>query len=393
MADKTIDNHFLWFSGTGTTAKAAEELFASSVGKNTQCIYVNGVGLTENRKDVNKLNDQPRKREKEGSVKEYLSIGKEYIMTKTSQKIPDVVSKSYETVRNAGQSGLDSAFGYKEDNQLVSLVATFNLIEGMLESVKKGKKINLIIGGHSRGSAAGMTGFLASFLAAIQANQINKDLADSIQKITLIPVDPVSGGQSGGKDTNDQMIEGGKKESSKITMEYLLEEIEAGLFKKKKIFNITAYLARFDARNQFSLDNRWFQFLNNTPKSFEGRTKSYIGGFRHSAMVDTGDEITSLYGKSTPMGLMKKLVESAINNLPATKKDADNCAELLKKKELELMAATPLHENLKVKTTLKSYGYITSKIIYSGDDLKTVLEKNKGKKKEDVCINNRYLFR
>ena len=370
-----ITKHFVWFSGTGTTAESMKQFFSNTVPNDCETLYIDGVGTEE----------------------EY---EKSYKMT---SKLKTWVGRAMNFFTNTAVR-YDQITGYKEKNQLVSTEAFFKVIEKIKTDEND---VRLVIGGHSRGAAAGMVGFLASMCAISRYTKPNEKLPiHKVKEIILIPVDPVSGSQKGREDTNDLL---GLNEDQGIVD--ILKEIEINLFSGKPVFKVAIYQARFDVRNEFRFDQRWLNFIQNTvdnPKGyFANKAKLYVGGFRHSSMVDLGDEITFIYGDSTPTGLLKELIKNAIEENQISCENS--CYSSLKERELELIVLLKsqqytkrwggisqrfLSENTEVKklyNRTRIQSYTLGKAAYSGESLKKIVDKNEPNN-SFYLNNNRYLF-
>ncbi|MCI5211108.1 MAG: hypothetical protein D3910_20500 [Candidatus Electrothrix sp. ATG2] len=342
-----MKNIMIWFCGTGTKQKSMEFFFGDQ--KFNELLVVDGVGTKENNEKSQKMAD----RSWYNPSRWFFSV------TRTQVK------------------------GYKEEHQLSS---ADQFMWAVIEKLEKyhDKEVHLIIGGHSRGAAGGIIGLITSLYASCKIHKSVSDhlLFKKVKKITLLPVDPVAGPKG-----NDRLgFTTLHEEEKKIS--YLLNYIEkkSGM---NKLFNIVLYTARFDARNQFKLDDVWHQFQTK-PEEFVTRLQYFIAGFRHSAMVDCADELTDIYGSSaTPMVLLKEIISQLSGNAQVNPNKTFKTIALTEKALMDRLRVRKEPQKLYEKTKHQSYDY--GKIVYSGDSLYTILSRRAKTNLTKTPENNRYL--
>jgi len=355
------EKFLIWFNGTGTPIADMAPLMNTINLPATHRTMVSGLGTTGN---------------SEPSL----------AMTSSSWLNP----KSYSVFKHFANTYY-TLLGYSEENQLASIMAAVtNSLENITTS--QSDEIELIIGGHSRGAAAGILGFLSAFMAAIKAdaNFSSSPLYHKVKKIHLVPVDPVPGPKG-----NDLM--------GFSSIHDLLAQLKTA-FNNTALFNIVLYSARFDCRDGFKSDNNWFLFLNrhfnfSTATTTQDNFKFYIGGFRHSIMIypQDGNLEQSLYTDAsiTPI----KLLENILNDIIAGTTNASatfNQLIALEKATIERIKSNPTANPELLKATSMS-GYSTPEWIAStlhvssGTSLKNVVAQQSNLVNH-IAINNRYAF-
>ena len=348
---------FVWFCGTGTKPDSQREEFKAALEDYDYTFFIPGVGTDEMRKEAQKMT----------------TSGKSFW------------GKVFSFCHWSGVK-YDTVTGYKEREHLVDAENFFKVLEKIEQSEQE---TELTIGGHSRGAAVGLTGFLAMFLAAARQDKNVKDSSPwaLVSKINIIAVDPVQGSQTGSEDTNDMM--GLLPEQ---TVDSIIKEIEQLLFQGKPVFHITVYTARFDARKEFCLDSRWQEWIDANKGSLmenQDRAELYVAGFRHSSMVCAEDEITEIYEENSPRGLMKEIIKASGSN----RSDHEMYYKTLKNQEIALLKELkdgPGSQNLADRTTLSSYG--SQKIALHGKSLKDVVEQAGDIPDPDYKYEGRYVF-
>ncbi|WP_433831261.1 hypothetical protein [Flavobacterium anhuiense] len=352
---------FLWYSGTGTEAENMRDFFNIAETDTIKVEYINGLGTKGNLSATKTLLDKKPS---------YLDgIFDLWNQTKTL------------------------AFGSEEHDQLAQIEHFFNIINKIDSN---DKEVELIIGGHSRGAAVGILGFIASLRETCKRDSFENS---PIKKITFIAVDPVPGSSKvrnleflGSK--NDllgfETIEGENKIKSAL-------DFIAAKSKKPNLFKVIYFPARFDARNEFKADQYWLDFYESqrnslsvaNPKNNEPviETKFYIAGFRHSAMVDKNDEISELYDAvNCPTNLLKEIVK---HELEISNSDLNAIQKgIIKIETNALLNLASNVKNLKLteRTTKNSYNSIP----YEGESLENIIKNNS--LTSTIRTNNRYLY-
>ncbi|MCI4032499.1 phospholipase [Dickeya dianthicola] len=243
----------------------------------------------------------------------------------------------------------DQVNGYDDRAGVVTLDSLFPLVDYL----KTLKEYQLVVGGHSRGAAVGLTEFLAELYHLAVQNQAAGVWANA-KTIRLVVVDPVQGQQDSDKDTN--AFNAILKDK---TLAQILAELETKWFGGREVFDTLVYSARYDARSSFAFDSRWYRFITEQMGKQAGpakRAKLVMAGFRHSAPVSKEDEISALYqGKGVaPIAFLQQLVSFDPN--------WEQSARLLSQIEngyLDQLAAgakTDLISQLDKQTSLLSYG-------------------------------------
>ncbi len=369
----------IWLCGTGTPAAAAEHLFEGQYYDEKHLI--SGVGTKEN---VLKA--------KENGVKDLMGANANAgITTKISAMVDYVAATLYAPI----VATKDIVLGYREHHQISQLFQIAEVIEGLAKY--DDNEVHLIIGGHSRGIADGMLGFLTSlYLHCTQRPNPDQHLFfKKANRVSLIAVDPVNGAElqdmiGGMVDRNDIMgFDELPWDQRKIS--HLLHTMERATG-KPGLFDVVLYTARFDARDEFLLDKYWLEFLEDIKRGvgYTGTFKYYVGGFRHSAMVSKNDELTELYvneeNDDSPVVLLRHILMDVKGNTTS----ADLAYSNLAAKEMALMdeLVNQGQPVLQGKTHTKSYSWAEMLTSY-GKPLETILAENK-----DVAnplVNNRYL--
>lgn len=350
---------FLWYSGTGTTAEHMRNFFNITASDTIKIAYVDGLGTENNRTESQTLSNNQT-----GSWTEWL-MG---------------FFKKTELLH-------DQAYGYKEKHQLAQLEHYFKLLEEI--DPKKDKDVELIIGGHSRGAAAGVLGFITALYASCKEG--NTLEGSPINKIRILAVDPVPGEKG-----NDLL--GLEKETAEFKKNPILNMLNyiASSSKKQNLFKVVYYAARFDARDQFKADDYWLNYYKSQLLNKQIDTEFYIGGFRHSAMVFDDDEISALYtGNARPTALMKELVKRELGLVFANITTLYNGLTATEVTALSNLANNAGNATLISRTTNSSYG--AASVVYTGSSLQEIVKKItvNGTKKSELnkanLINNRYL--
>lgn len=359
-----MKEHLIWFCGTGTSKEDMGTAGAGSPEVETvlkgqyydYCLVIDGVGTAESAKQTIEMN----------------GLGK------------------YNPQRWF-QASKEMIFGYEEANQLNSIDQTFAFFE-KLKTVKKKQSVNLIIGGHSRGAAAGIVGFLCSLLAELKEDKQAKDspFFQAVKTVTIVAVDPVAGPKG-----NDLM---GIKNlnAKKQNLSDILNEIEE-FGSRKGLFKVVLYAARFDVREEFKFDDLWYRF-NENRGPFADRFFFYCAGFRHSSMIFQGDELSELYPpQQGPIHLLKTILMEAKKDEFGSGRQltSQNLQKAIADKENALLQelVTKKNEYLEQHTEKGSYNqwycFKFGKAIYKGDPLKKII---KAKNKDaDPIVSNRRL--
>lgn len=342
----------VWFSGTGTSAaNMGPFLQGEALQKSLEATFIfDGVG-TEEMVDA-KVKSDP--------FMNLFDKGYRYLLGKLQDQIN----------------------GYSEADHVLSINSFFPVIEA-IEHIKD-EPVELIIGGHSRGAAVGIVSFLASLHEqALKHNAgFENTYLHKIKSIHLIAADPVSGKQPTDEVTNDFM---GLEAS--IELERLISGIENLVYGGEAIFEVSVYAARFDARNEFAFDSRWKKFIDNQVIQhgpFHHRARLFIGGFRHSEMVQPDLKLKELYKETgvNPQQLLRQIIINV--------QQADQLQQSLRERELELMRDIHNQPILRSRTTHTSYlNKLFSYIAFSGKSLTEVLRDTP----TITEINKRYLFR
>jgi len=332
----------IWFSGTGTTIEQTNDIFDGI--EYDKLIIVSGVWTDSMTEDARN-------------------------MTHSSQ---------YEWTYNLSRL----TKGYDEATNLVSMEqGIFKLMEYVEEEVAEEDDVDLFLGGHSRGSAVGLTTMLSALCNSIQAEKIralkNRDaesfpLLDKLHHMSVIAVDPVQG--EGNK--NDML----GLEDVQYDVAELLNYIEQAKGEENFITAVL-YAARFDVRNAFAMDPAWANF-DDDPGVFSERYYSFNGGFRHSAMVSKEEEISSLYKDLvTPVSLLKIILTDLKSDTPSLQ-SAKTIADDLHQTEVQLMQllTTKPDINNQVKaldenTNSRSYGGRIIGLVVPGECLKGILNR------------------
>lgn len=359
--ETTTEKFLVWFSGTGTPIQDMTPLMSNVNLPDTNKNIISGLGTTGNSQA-----SQP--------------------MTSSSWLNP----KSY-TIFQQFANKYYTLMGYSEENQLASIMgAVTNTLEKITTS--QSQSIELIIGGHSRGAAAGILGFLSSFVAAIQADSSfsTSPLFNKVKKIHVVPVDPVPGPNG-----NDLM--------GFSTIQDLYGQLKTA-FNNQNLIDTTLYSARFDCRDGFKFDNNWFLFLNgkydfNGAKSTDPLFKFYAAGLRHSIMIypQDGGLQSSLYTDAnvTPIKLLENILNDIINGTTTAPALFNQLIALEKATIARIKVNPTAPPNILQATSMSGYStpeWIASTLhISGGTSLKDVVAQQTNLVNH-VPINNRYTF-
>ncbi|MDB9519431.1 hypothetical protein PN466_21030 [Roseofilum reptotaenium CS-1145] len=314
-----MERILVWFCGTGTKESEQKKEFGDTIDGYSTSFFISGVGTDEMKNDVLELNDE---------------------------------SGFFESINPWRKTRLSTTAmikGYQEEEHLIGSLTIFKVLEIM----KDQDKVELTIGGHSRGAAVGIIGFLTTLLAAAESDNYTQ-LWACVSNIHIIAVDPVQGRQEEKDDTNDMM-----GLPANWSVDRVIQQIQDKLFGGKSVFTVTVYTARFDVREQFRLDSRWEQWIETNKDSIlqnKGSAELYIAGFRHSSMVCAADEITEIYRECTPRGLMKQILKTDVTRIERegyykTLRDTEN--SMLK--TLKENPNDPKLKKLVERTELSSY--------------------------------------
>ncbi|WP_070972016.1 hypothetical protein [Vibrio sonorensis] len=357
----------VWFSGTGTEAEKQIEEIGFDVTLFDHIMVSSGVGTAELRQMAEKL----------------------------TKKDKSVLERLFSATEKTGVL-LDKIEGYKERENIVSALQVFETID-YLNALPNDEHVEMVLGGHSRGAAVGLVTFLATLneQARYSVNEEGDTCWSKVSEIQLVPVDPVAGKQAGSEDTNDML-----NLPNDYPMSALLSDIENNLFQGREVFQVKVFCARFDARDEFRFDSRWFEFIQ-TSQSLARPVTVMSAGFRHSSMVDIEDELLPLYADidTSPIQLLRSIIEG--NSLESIQNDI----ELIRGVELSFinrLARGKLTEEdqfIEKRTRTDSYisdgifGRWLSDHIYNGESLMTILHDHAELLNEDFHINRRYLFK
>ncbi|SLM63264.1 MULTISPECIES: hypothetical protein [Dickeya] len=335
-----MEKVLIWFCGTGTT----QQDFLSNVeisGFNT-IVAIDGIGTA-------------------AMLTKTQVLAKRETWTGTFADMSNKLGVLYDQVN-----------GYDDRADVVTLNSLFPLVDH-LQTLNE---YQLVIGGHSRGAAVGLTEFLAELYQLAGLNQAPGVWAKA-KTIRLVVVDPVQGQQDSDKDTNAFNAILKNK-----TLAQILAELESKWFGGREVFETFVYSARYDARSSFAFDYRWYHFITEQMGKVAGpakRAKLVMAGFRHSAPVSKEDEISALYqGKGVaPIAFLQQLVsfdpnwEASARQLSQLENDYLNA--------LAAGSKSDLISQLDKQTSLLSYG-ITGLI--GGKSLQKTLASDNPKKPE-----------
>ncbi|PXW48277.1 hypothetical protein DFO54_102368 [Erwinia sp. AG740] len=266
-----MEKVLIWFCGTGTTE---EEFFTNvEISGFSAVVVIDGIGTAA-------------------------MLTKTQALAKRASWVGSVAD-----MFQASGVRYDQLQGYDDRAGVVTLDSLFPLVEHL----KTLKEYQLVVGGHSRGAAVGLTEFLAELYHLAVQNQAPGVWANA-KTIRLVVVDPVQGQQSTDKDTN--AFNAILKDK---TLAQILAELETKWFGGREVFDTIVYSARYDARSSFAFDYRWYHFITEQMGKQAGpakRAKLVMAGFRHSAPVYKSDEIAELYqGKGVaPIAFLQQLV-------------------------------------------------------------------------------------
>ncbi|MFM2476855.1 hypothetical protein [Celerinatantimonas sp. MCCC 1A17872] len=372
----------VWFCGTGTQTKDMEFLYTNS--EFDKSYIIDGVGTKT-------------MTHRENTLKESETWGLKSWVNSTRNLV----------------------FGYTEETTIVGIDTLIDTLVSDLERLATSKEqVDLVIGGHSRGAAVGLVTFLASLNEQVtfdikSANVSDKECPQSeesswrvVKSLRIIAADPVSGRQIDSEDTNDMF-----GVSPDMKLDDLLLCLRHSLFSQVEQFQVYIYSARFEVRNAFRFDSRWFDFVDKIKEDNQSKIVDahlLIGGFRHSAMVSQSDELTELYDdlepdlfmndlniqKASPISLLYCLV------LGADEASIEHIYTQLRNRELLIIDNinddSAISKLLMEKTKTSSYKYFN--FDYFGFFGKSLSEYMKElptavNEKANVFINNRYLFR
>ncbi|WP_378187018.1 hypothetical protein ACE939_01565 [Aquimarina sp. W85] len=276
---------FIWFSGTSSKAKKAKEVLqiASLEKQGVEVLILDGVG-------TNKMTN---------SEENY------WIHTKKS-----VFSPVIRPVINLKRliTGYRESTHISQHDQIIKFI---DQIESNSEN--KGKKFDLLIGGHSRGAAVGLKSYLANLetqLDRLENNENNKNSKSifmNLGKLDFMVVDPVAGEMK-----NDYMS-GQHKSLIETSINDIIDNIKTSLqeINKNKNLKVTgiSYNARYDKRKAFKLDEDWKPFFKSKDKNYQKEV--FVAGFSHSSMVSLKKSI--LYEENeSPRDLLVKIIKQRL---------------------------------------------------------------------------------
>lgn len=328
---------FLWYAGTGTTAEHMKNFFNITSSATIKTAYVDGLGTAKNREES--------------------QLAGNYKTNSWTEWFMGFIKKT--------ELGHDQIYGYKEKHQLAQLEHYFKLLDE-IDPVKD-KEVELVVGGHSRGAAVGLLGFITALYASCKSGQTLK--GSPIQKIKIIAVDPVAGHK--GNDILGLETEKAFKDNPIL---YMLNYIAASSG-KKNLFKVIYYSARFDARDEFKSDNHWLKYAESQRVNPQIETNFYIGGFRHSSMVFNEEEITQLYPNTAcPTILLKEIVKCELQlvqeNITGVIQEDIQKIERLAIHNIALGKGNPV---LIKQTNIKAYGLVEGYVAYHGSSLQEII--------------------
>lgn len=307
QSNKKEDVFFAWFSGTDTTAELSKEAFMLAEKAKTKKepkpsilddvaenhIYItDGVGTTEN------------------TQKEQKNNRKKYPIRTRVALLRGHTKKTQEA-------------------QVQSLA-------DKLEKLKS--PVDLVLGGHSRGAAAGVIGFLA-YLAKLKSDNPVKFNAifENIKHIRVIGADPVQG-------PFPNYLYGIEKKLGKEDLIHnILEEITPESRDINEFFDISIILPRLDPVKQLIIDKNWQEFITNHPKSCQ----KYYLGISHGAFMQKNKAVERWYVRSngskvTPNEVFRSFIKKKL--LPSRNADVsfEKKYARLQEKETQLLNAKDL---------------------------------------------------
>ncbi len=335
----------VWFCGTDTGVAPMVQLFADYIPDHAAALFIDGIGSPEQKREAETM-----------SPASYW------------ERLVNYIGKRFKT---DGGNIKDSIAGYQEKHQLAQDYDVRLFLDDYFIDEQVGG-IDLVIGGHSRGAAAGMVGFLSDLCAAVQHDEHagQSPFFRKVKKITLIPVDPVAGTFG-----NDIL----QSKEAPVPIAQMLHTIQARTG-NPDLFHIISLNARFDARNPFGLDDKWQDFFKAVKDGDTlfgpDKARFLVAGFRHSAMVFPEDEITELYtGTYSPTALLQHIVTGCLQ-AEDHRARIDEIAQEVHRTEL---AAIDVLKHLTARTTWSSYspalpGTSLQSVIKTASDKKEVPE-------------------
>lgn len=288
MILNTFKKLVIWHAGTGESESDVYKNTAAlrKPHKETAVTVIDGISSSENRKAVDHLSGN--------------SIAQNNNLLQRVAKTQDFLE------------------GYTEEHHLSSINKAFEAISEHITSPeqesrqqrKKPKKTNLIIGGFSRGASVAMTGLLAAMSQEMLMKGIGQDNMFSrglINKVSLIPVDPVAGI---GKHQDFFGVDTSKKNP--------LKEVLAPIATKVPV-DIALLTARTEGLTGLESHDIWRQLIQDPPKGVTIRPEM-TAGLGHVAM--TTQEHNGLYtpgsreqGFYTPLDKNQEQIEISPNGL------------------------------------------------------------------------------
>ncbi len=161
----------------------------------------------------------------------------------------------------------------------------------------------LMLMGHSRGAAVGITGIINQWYIQALALKEQKGTAsdrlfsEQLESIHLLLIDPVSG-----PDTNENF---GKTDDFPPIHEML--RVISEVAEKPNLFEVTCLFSRYDPRKLLELDPRWITFSEQS----EYPSEVIHTGFRHNSSVATHH--LDIYPEHlTPDALTKAIIEQKL---------------------------------------------------------------------------------
>ena len=288
MILNTLKKLVIWHAGTGESAKDVYQNTPAlrNPPKNTKVAVIDGISSPENRQAVDKLSGK-----------------------KAFQNSP---------LMGGVSRAQDFLEGYTEEHHLSSINKAFEAISEHITTPeqesrkqhKKPKKTNLVIGGFSRGASVAMTGLLAAMSQEMLMKGIGQDNMFSrglINKVSLIPVDPVAGI---GKHQDFFGVDTSKKNP--------LKEVLAPIAAKVPV-DIALLTARAEGLTGLESHDIWRQLIQDPPKGVTVRPEM-TAGLGHVAMttqehnglytLDTGEQ-----GFHIPLDKNQEQIEISPNGL------------------------------------------------------------------------------
>ncbi len=368
-----MKTELVYIAGTGVTAeKTQENLKLASLAKKYECNVrlVDGVATFENMNAVREYS--PSIFGKIGRMANRLFN----IPTEEQNQEPswwDTITKTLTFIRGYSLNthiiqsrALEDALHFGNSNTTENTDKTNSEGEAIApDTTEKSEVEKLVLVGHSRGAAVGVTGTIAQWYAQaisslnVPVEKRDKIFPDSLKEINLIVMEPVSG-----PDFNEKL----GVDSENISIAEMLSTIQAIT---NVTFKVDVITSRFEVReSSYPLAQSWSDFTQTPPEGIE--VKTHYAGFSHGDLIseELSREQGIYKGSIKPTDLTRAVIQHRIGQI--TDEELEDIEQRLEDIELEKIENLKQYEtgkSVETDETLEQFKHTTSREAHKGSPL------------------------